>query len=57
MTWKCEFYQDKRKKWRWRVLAANKNIIAESGQGYRRRIDAERMAQRVLDPNVSLPEK
>lgn len=28
-----------RRKWRWRYVAANGNILADSGQGYTRRID------------------
>lgn len=31
-TW--EFYEDARKEWRWRLLAANGRIIADSGEGY-----------------------
>ena len=37
----AELYQQTlRRKWRWRYVAANGNILADSGQGYSRRIDA-----------------
>jgi uncharacterized protein YegP (UPF0339 family) len=32
-----EFYQDARKKWRWRRAAANGRIIAASTEGYVKR--------------------
>ena len=35
--------------WRWRVIAANGRIIAESGEGYARRIDCHRMMERAMD--------
>lgn len=37
-----EFYRDAAGKWRWRFIAANGRILADSGQGYRHRVDAER---------------
>ena len=30
-------YQDKAKKWRWRLKARNGRIVADSGQGYSRK--------------------
>lgn len=32
---KFELYRDKAKKWRWRLVASNGRIVADSGQGYR----------------------
>lgn len=32
-----EIYQDKKGKWRWRLIAKNGRIVADSGQGYSRR--------------------
>jgi hypothetical protein len=29
-----EVYQDKAGEWRWRLVASNGNIIADSGEGY-----------------------
>lgn len=40
-------YQDRAGKWRWRYVATNGHVMADSGQGYSRRIDAERGAKRV----------
>ena len=37
-------YKDRSGEWRWKGLAGNKNIIAESGEGYRNRPWARRMA-------------
>ncbi len=34
---KLEYYKDKKKEWRWRVTARNGNIIADSGEGYKRK--------------------
>ena len=32
-------YKDSASEWRWRLKAANGNIIADSGEGYRNRQD------------------
>lgn len=37
-----EFYQDNAGKWRWREVAANGRIIADSGQGYATKWNAKR---------------
>jgi len=34
---KLELYRDKRREWRWRLRASNGRILADSGEGYRRR--------------------
>jgi uncharacterized protein YegP (UPF0339 family) len=34
--------------WRWRLLAGNGRLIAESGEGYTRRRDAVRAVRTVL---------
>jgi uncharacterized protein YegP (UPF0339 family) len=34
---KYEIYKDKQGLWRWRVIARNGRIIAESGEGYTRK--------------------
>lgn len=49
MTDRIELYRSgiRRKKWRWRYVAENGNIMADSGQGYSRRIDALRGAEVV----------
>lgn len=40
-----EYYKDKRGRWRWRARARNGNIVADSGEGYARKIGAERGAR------------
>ena len=34
---KLEIYRDRRGEWRWRLRASNGRIVADSGEGYRRR--------------------
>lgn len=36
---KIVMYRDTAGEWRWRAVAANGNILADSGEGYKRRID------------------
>jgi uncharacterized protein len=36
-----EVYRDKREEIRWRAIARNNRVIAESGEGYRNLADAE----------------
>ena len=33
--------------WRWRLVAPNGRVVAESGEGYRRRTDAYKSLQRM----------
>lgn len=42
-----EVYEDKLGEWRWRSVARNGETIATSGEGYRDRTHAEKMARRV----------
>ena len=39
--------------WRWRYTASNGRVLADSGQGYSRRVDAVRAACRVAVASVS----
>ena len=49
MSDRIEIYRTAvRRKWRWRYVAANGNILADSGQGYSRRIDALNGAATVI---------
>lgn len=50
MSDRIELYRSglRRKKWRWRYVAENGNILADSGQGYSRRMDALNGAKRVV---------
>ncbi len=36
---RVEVYQDARDEWRWRRLAGNNKVIADSGEGYLHRVD------------------
>lgn len=40
-------YRDRAEQWRWRYVATNGHVMADSGQGYSRRIDALNGAKRV----------
>jgi len=42
-NWKIQvqFYRDRKKLWRWRAIARNGRILADSGQGYKARDKCE----------------
>lgn len=42
-----EAYRDRARRWRWRYVAHNGHVLADSGQSYSRRIDAIAAARRV----------
>lgn len=42
---KAEIYEDLRGEWRWRLKAKNSRVIADSGEGYKRRSGAIRAWQ------------
>ncbi len=44
-----EVYLDAAGEWRWRLVHRNGNILADSGQGYSRRHDANRAVARIRD--------
>lgn len=44
---KFHIYQDRRGEWRWRLKARNGRIVADSGEGYKRRGGAQRAARAV----------
>lgn len=44
---KLHYYKDRRGKWRWHLIAANGNLLAESGQGYARLDWCQHMANRI----------
>ena len=39
---KFELYEDANNEFRWRLVSANKNIVAESGEGYKTKAGASR---------------
>ena len=41
-TLRFEVYRDKAGEYRWRLLASNREVVADSGEGYTRREDAHR---------------
>ena len=45
---KIEIYKDEAGEWRWRLVAPNGQLIASSGEGFRRKWSAKRSAKRVL---------
>jgi len=44
-----EVYRDAAEEWRWRLVHRNGNILADSGEGYTRRNDARRAADRLRE--------
>ena len=42
-----EVYRDNAGEWRWRLVHRNGNILADSGEGYTRRNDANRAVERI----------
>lgn len=44
-----EIYMDSRKEWRWRMKAHNGKIIADSGEGYKRKGNAEIAALKLVE--------
>ena len=42
-----EIYRDKGKQWRWRMRAANGNIIANGGEGYKNKGDCVAMIDSI----------
>jgi hypothetical protein len=42
-----ELYQDRADEWRWRLVVANGNIIADSGEGYTSKQGAKRGIESV----------
>lgn len=42
-----EVFQDNSDEWRWRLVAANGNIIADSGEGYRSKQGVQRGIESV----------
>lgn len=47
-TSRFEVYEDKAGQWRWRLVHWNGNIVADSGEGYSSRSNAERAARSVM---------
>ena len=41
------YYRDKKKEWRWRLIARNGRKIATSGEGYKRLDHTQYMANKI----------
>jgi hypothetical protein len=48
-TPRFEVYQDSADEWRWRLVAVNGNIIADSGEGYNSKQGAQRGIESVRE--------
>lgn len=46
---RIQVYKDKKGEWRWRFRARNNRVIADSGEGYKRKAGAVRAAWHMLD--------
>lgn len=46
-------FKDSAGEWRWRVTAANGEIVADSDEGYANRVDCARMALSLFGTSVS----
>jgi len=58
-TPKLQVYRDGRREWRWRLRASNGRIMADSGEGYRRRAsiyEAVRRVKSILTGDVPVVE-
>jgi uncharacterized protein YegP (UPF0339 family) len=47
IRYRFELYKDERRCWRWRLIAPNGRVLAQSADGYRRRSDAYQSLQRM----------
>jgi uncharacterized protein YegP (UPF0339 family) len=50
-----EFYRDKRGEHRWRAIARNGKVLADSGEGYKRIAGAKRGAISTLAVLLNMP--
>lgn len=46
---RIQIYQDAAALWRWRLVASNGKLTADSGESYSRRDSAQRAARRLRD--------
>ncbi|MFC6615017.1 HVO_2922 family protein [Halopenitus salinus] len=51
-----EVYRDNAGEWRWRLVASNGNIVADSGEGYRSKQGAKRGIESVkrISPDAAV---
>lgn len=48
MKLRFEYFRDRRKEWRWRLVASNGRIVACAGEGYKHKGSCTRMASRIV---------
>jgi uncharacterized protein YegP (UPF0339 family) len=46
--WTFWIYQDNKGKWRWRLLARNKKIVADGAEGYSSKANVVRAVKRFM---------
>lgn len=46
--WTMRIYRDRKGEWRWRIVARNGRIVADSGEGYSSASAVRRAASRFL---------
>ncbi len=49
---KFHIYRDRKKEWRWRLKAGNGKIVADSGEGYKRKSSAITATARVREAST-----
>ena len=47
-----QIYRDKAGDWRWRLVAANGNVVADSSEGYENRGDIEEIIYNIFGTNI-----
>ena len=45
---RIEIYVDKRDEWRWRLKATNGRILADSGEGYKRKASLDKVLLKIF---------
>lgn len=48
ISYKFRIFPDAIGEWRWRIEASNGDIVADNGEGYKKRAQAVRMVERLL---------
>lgn len=51
---KVIFYRDEHKEWRWRAVAKNGRVIADSGEGYKRKAMALKGWHKMLSETFEI---
>jgi len=43
-----EIYRDDKREWRWRAIAKNTKIMADSGEGYKLKYSCKKSIERII---------